>query len=292
MKRRAFIASSAAFIVSSAAGALIASSPVYAQNLLKHSTIEKIFMNSIKDKVIVITGASSGLGEATARLLATKGARLVLAARRLERLQQLAADIIKAGGQAIAVKTDVSNRSEVDNLIKTAQKQFAAVDVLFANAGIMPQAPLYKVQVDEWDNMIDVNIKGVLYSIAAVLPIMRERRAGHIINMSSVAGLKVASGRATVYSATKFAVKAISEGLREEVAEEGIRVTCLYPGAIQTELVNSINDKESRAAVQAFYDSYGNISADAVARAVVYALEQPTDVAINDISIRPSRQVF
>jgi len=249
-------------------------------------------MNSIKDKVIIITGASSGLGEATARLLATKGARLVLAARRLERLQQLAADIIKAGGQAIAVKTDVSNRSEVDNLIKAAQKQFAAVDVLFANAGIMPQAPLYKVQVDEWDNMIDVNIKGVLYSIAAVLPIMRERRAGHIINMSSVAGLKVASGRATVYSATKFAVKAISEGLREEVAEEGIRVTCLYPGAIQTELINSINDKESRAAVQAFYDSYGNISADAVARAVVYALEQPTDVAINDISIRPSRQVF
>jgi len=249
-------------------------------------------MNSIQNKVVVITGASSGLGEATARLLAEKGARLVLAARRLDRLQQLAADIIKAGGQAIAVKTDVSNRMEVDNLIKTAQNQFGTIDTLFANAGIMPQAPLYKVQVDEWDNMIDVNIKGVLYSIAAVLPIMRKRKAGHIINMSSVAGLKVASGRGTVYSATKFAVKAISEGLREELAADGIRVTCLYPGAIQTELVNSINDEESRAAVQAFYDNYGNISADAIARAVVYAPEQPADVAINDISIRPTRQVF
>jgi len=249
-------------------------------------------MNSIKNKVVVITGASSGLGEATARLLAEKGARVVLAARRLERLEKLVADITQAGGQAIAVKTDVSQRAEVNNMVKAAQNQFGTVDVLFANAGIMPQAPLYKVKVDEWDNMIDVNIKGVLYSIAAVLPIMRERKAGHIINMSSVAGLKVASGRGTVYSATKFAVKAISEGLREEVAEDGIRVTCLYPGAIQTELVNSINDEESRAAVQTFYDSYGNISADAIARAVVYALEQPAEVAINDISIRPTRQVF
>jgi len=249
-------------------------------------------MNSINDKVVIITGASSGLGEATARLLASKGARLVLAARRLERLEKLVTEITQAGGQAIAVKTDVSNRSEVEHMVKTAQNQFGTVDVLFANAGIMPQAPLYKVQVDEWDAMIDVNIKGVLYSIAAVLPIMRERQSGHIINMSSVAGLKVASGRATVYSATKFAVKTISEGLREEVAAEGIRVTCLYPGAIQTELVNSINDAESRAAVQAFYDNYGNISADAIARAVVYALEQPADVAINDISIRPSKQVF
>jgi len=249
-------------------------------------------MNSINDKVVIITGASSGLGEASARLLAQKGARLVLAARRLERLEKLVAEITQAGAQAIAVKTDVSNRGEVEHMVKTAQNQFGTVDVLFANAGIMPQAPLYKVQVDEWDAMIDVNIKGVLYSIAAVLPIMRKRQSGHIINMSSVAGLKVASGRGTVYSATKFAVKAISEGLREEVAADGIRVTCLYPGAIQTELVNSINDEESRAAVQAFYDNYGNISADTIARAVVYALEQPADVAINDISIRPSKQVF
>jgi len=248
-------------------------------------------MNSIQNKVVVITGASSGLGEATAKLLASKGARLVLAARRLERLQQLAADIIQAGGQAIAVKTDVSNRMEVDNLIKTAQNQFGTIDTLFTNAGIMPQAPLYKVKVDEWDNMIDVNIKGVLYSIAAVLPIMRERKAGHIINMSSVAGLKVASGRGTVYSATKFAVKAISEGLREELAADGIRVTCLYPGAINTELVQSINDAQARAEVQAFYDAYG-IEADAVARAVLYALEQPAEVAINDITIRPTSQGF
>jgi len=249
-------------------------------------------MQAIKDKVVIITGASSGLGEATARLLVEKSARLVLAARRLERLEQLAADIIKGGGQALAVKTDVSNKVEVNQLIKSAVNQFGTVDALFANAGIMPQAPLYKTKTDEWDAMINVNIKGVLYSIASVLPIMRERKAGHIINMSSVAGLKVASGRATVYSATKFAVKAISEGLREEVAGDGIRVTCLYPGAIKTELVDSINDEESRAAVQAFYDNNGSISADAIARAVVYALEQPADVAINDIVIRPSRQLF
>jgi len=248
-------------------------------------------MSSIKDKVVVITGASSGIGEASARLLAEKGARIVLAARRLERLEKLLTDITVAGGQAIAVKTDVSNRTDVDNLIKAAQSRFGTVDVLFTNAGIMPQAPLYKVQVDEWDKMIDINIKGVLYGIAAVLPIMRARKSGHIINMSSVAGLKVASGRATVYSATKFAVKVISEGLREEVAADGIRVTCLYPGAINTELVQSVNDAQARAEVQAFYDAYG-IAVDAVARAVLYAMEQPAEVGINDITIRPSKQGF
>jgi len=295
MNRRKFILSG-----SVTAAVLITGSSVFAQEGLPNTppgngldiSAEEHSMNSIKDKVVVITGASSGFGEASARLLAEKGARVVLGARRMQRLEQLAAEIKKAGGQALAVKTDVSQRADVENLIKTAEQQFGGVDVLFANAGIMPQAPLYKLAVDEWDSMIDINIKGVLYSIAAVLPGMRARKSGHIINTSSVVGLKVASSGATVYSATKFAVKAISEGLREEVAADGIRVTCLYPGAFVTELAYSVNDSEARARVQEFQEAYGSADADAIARAVVYAMEQPADIGINEITIRPTRQVF
>jgi NADP-dependent 3-hydroxy acid dehydrogenase YdfG len=247
--------------------------------------------HAIADKVIVITGASSGLGEATARHLAGRGARLVLGARRLDRLEKLAADIAASGGEALAVATDVTKRADVENLIRAAQSRFGRVDVLVNNAGIMPLAAMSKLKVDEWDRMIDVNIKGVLYGIAAALPGMRANQSGHIINLSSVAGLRVSAGVGTVYSATKFAVKAISEGLRAEVGGEGIRVTTLYPGAIASELVDGSSDAEATAAMKAFYAA-NEIPADSVARAVAYAIEQPSDVSINEITLRPTRQEF
>ncbi|MGI0507086.1 SDR family oxidoreductase [Burkholderia sp. ZZQ-2] len=248
-------------------------------------------MNTITGKVVVITGASSGLGEATARLLAERGAGLVLGARRLDRLEKLAADITAAGGEAIAVATNVAKRADVENLIKAAQDKFGRVDVLVNNAGIMPMAAMSKLKVDEWDQMIDVNIKGVLYGITAALPGMRANRSGHIINLSSVAGLRVSTGVGTVYSATKFAVKAISEGLRAEVCPEGIRVTTLYPGAVASELVNGSTDADAAAGMKAFYEA-NEIPADSVARAVAYAIEQPEDVSINEITLRPTRQEF
>ncbi len=169
-------------------------------------------MSNIENKVVVITGASSGLGEAAARHLAANGAKLVLAARRAGRLEKLVADIEARGGEALAVTTDVAKRDDLENLIRQATGKFGHVDVLINNAGVMPLAPMAMRKVDEWDQMIDVNIKGVLYGIAAVLPGMQARKSGHIINLSSVAGLKVSGGLGTVYSATKFAVKAISEG--------------------------------------------------------------------------------
>lgn len=248
-------------------------------------------MNAISDKVVVITGASSGLGEATARLLAERGAKLVLGARRLDRLEKLAVDITAAGGEAIAVATDVAKRADVENLIKAAQTKFGRVDVLVNNAGIMPMAAMAKLKVEEWERMIDINIKGVLYGIAAVLPGMRENKSGHIINLSSVAGLRVSAGVGTVYSATKFAVKAISEGLRAEVGPEGIRVTTLYPGAVASELVGGSSDAEAGAAMKAFYEA-NEIPADSVARAVAYAIEQPANVSINEITLRPTQQEF
>ncbi|MBU68616.1 MAG: oxidoreductase [Cupriavidus sp.] len=248
-------------------------------------------MNAIANKVVVITGASSGLGDATARLLAERGAKLVLGARRLDRLERLAADITAAGGEAIAVATDVAKRADVENLIKSGLDKFGRVDVLVNNAGIMPMAAMSKLQVEEWDQMIDVNIKGVLYGIAAALPSMRANKSGHIINLSSVAGLRVSAGVGTVYSATKFAVKAISEGLRAEVGPEGIRVTTLYPGAVASELVDGIRDADAAAGMKAFYEA-NEIPADSVARAVAYAIEQPADVSINEITLRPTQQEF
>ncbi len=248
-------------------------------------------MNAIANKVVVITGASSGLGEATARLLAKRGARLVLGARRLERLEKLAAEIAAAGGEAIAHATDVARRADVEKLIQAAHDKFGRVDVLVNNAGIMPMAAMSKLKVDEWDRMIDVNIKGVLYGIAAVLPGMRTNKGGHIINLSSVAGLRVSAGVGTVYSATKFAVKAISEGLRAEVGREGIRVTTLYPGAVASELMDGSSDPEAAAGIKAFYQA-NEIPADSFARAVVYAIEQPAEMSINEITLRPTRQEF
>lgn len=242
----------------------------------------------IQDKVIIITGASSGLGEATARLLSAQGATVVLGARRVDRLQALAKDIIAKGGKAVAIQTDVLDRGQVTALVDTAVKTYGRVDAMLNNAGLMPQAPLERLKVDEWDRMIDVNIKGVLYGIAAALPHMKERKSGHFINVSSVAGHKVGPGFA-VYAATKHAVRAFSEGLRQEVKPYNIRTTVISPGAVATELPNSVTDPDAGERIRKFYADVA-IPADSFARTVAFAISQPEDMDINEILFRPTRQ--
>ena len=243
-------------------------------------------MSEIKDKVVIVTGASSGLGEATARRLAKNGARLMLAARREERLKELVADLEKEGGTAKYKVTDVTNRSEVEALAKATKEAYGSIDVLINNAGLMPLSPLAANKVDEWEKMVDVNIKGVLYGISAVMPIMLEQESGHIINLSSVAGHKVFAG-GTVYCATKFAVKAISEGIRLE-SDGKIRSTNISPGAVATELTSTISHEETAKMADQLYDMA--IDADAIARAITYAIEQPGNVDVNEIIIRPTQQ--
>jgi NADP-dependent 3-hydroxy acid dehydrogenase YdfG len=197
--------------------------------------------DNIRGKVVVITGASSGLGEAAARLLSAEGATVVLGARRVDRLKSLADELTGKGGKALAIETDVADRDQVKGLVEMAVKTYGRVDVILNNAGLMPQSLLASLKVDEWDRMIDVNIKGVLYGIAAVLPHMQRQKSGHIINVSSVAGHKVGPG-AAVYAATKFAVRALSEGLRQEVKQYNIRTTVISPGAVASELPNTVSD--------------------------------------------------
>jgi NADP-dependent 3-hydroxy acid dehydrogenase YdfG len=245
--------------------------------------------DNIKNKVIVITGASSGLGEATAMHLANKGAKVVLGARRSDLLEKLVKNISANGGIAAYLQTDVTRKNEVQALIDFAVSKYGKIDVVINNAGIMPIAPMSEVRTEEWDNMIDINIKGVLYGIAAALPLFQKQKSGHFINLGSVAGIKVFSPGGTVYSGTKFAVRAISEGLRHEVGSE-IRVTTIEPGAIESELKHSTIHKESSVGVNEFYKLA--IPASSVARAVAYAIEQPADVDINEIVIRPTIQEF
>lgn len=247
-------------------------------------------MSNIQNKVVIITGASSGIGETTAKELATKGAKLVLAARREDRLRKLQQEIQNSGGQAIYKVTDVTSHEQMEELAAYTLEQFGKIDVLVNNAGIMPQAFLFKKKIEEWDQMIDINIKGVLYAIAAVLPSMRERKSGHIINLSSVAGHNIYPG-GTVYCGTKHAVKAISEGLRQEEAMSGtnIRVTNVSPGAVSSELLETTTDPESKAGLDEFHKNA--IDADSIARAIAFAIEQPSDVAINEMIIRPTVQV-
>jgi NADP-dependent 3-hydroxy acid dehydrogenase YdfG len=242
----------------------------------------------IKDKVVVITGASSGLGEAAARRLAKDGAKLVLGARRLDRLQALANEL-SLGDDAV-VQTDVSKYDEVKRLVDHAVKLHGRVDVMINNAGLMPQSLLQRLKIDEWDRMIDVNIKGVLYGIAAALPVMQAQKSGHIINVSSVAGHKVRPG-GTIYSATKSAVRVISEGLRQEVKPYNIRTTIISPGAVESELPDSITDPDIGAAISKFYKETA-ISADSFANMVAFAMSQPDDVDINEILFRPTRQEY
>ena len=242
----------------------------------------------IENKVVVITGASSGLGEATARHLAAQGATVVLGARRADRIEALAEELTAAGHRAKAVPTDVTDRDQVRHLVDTAVEEFGRVDVMLNNAGLMPLAPLERLKVDEWDRMIDVNIKGVLYGIAAALPHMKEQKSGHIINVSSVYGHVVDPG-ATVYCATKFAVRALSEGLRREVKPYNIRTTVISPGAVSTELLEHIGEKDIQAETKEFVSKIA-VGADTFARMVAFAVNEPDDVDVNEILFRPTAQ--
>jgi len=239
----------------------------------------------ISGKVVVIVGASSGLGEATARYLSQRGAKLTLGARRLDRLQALAKEL--GLGDGAAVKTDVTRADEVKALVDGAVAKHGRIDVLINNAGLMPHSLLEAARVDDWERMIDVNLKGVLYGIAAALPHMKAQKSGHIINTSSVAGHKVRQGSA-VYAATKTAVRVISEGLRMEVKPYNIRTTIISPGAVQSELPDSVTDAAIRDNIKKFYEIA--IPAESFARMVAFAMSQPEDVDVNEILFRPTKQ--
>ncbi len=244
--------------------------------------------NNIKGKVIVITGSSSGLGEATARLLSKEGAIVIFGARRIDRIQALAQELTAAGGKALAIATDVTHCDQVKKLVDKAVEAYGRIDVMINNAGIMPLAPLEYLKIEEWNQMIDVNIKGVLYGIAASLPYMKQQKAGQIINISSVAGHKVTQGFA-VYCATKYAVLAISEGLRQEVKPYNIRTTVISPGAVATELPNSTTVTDVAENIHKYY-AQNAIPADSCARAIAFAIQQPEDVDVNEILFRPTCQ--
>jgi len=242
----------------------------------------------VRGKVVIVTGASSGIGAATARLLAREGAKVVLAARRVDRLEGIVAEIREAGGEALAHALDVTSREDFKSVVDATVAAFGRVDVLVNNAGIMPLSPLEADKVDEWDRTVDVNIKGVLYGISAVYPRFRAQGGGHVVNVSSVAGHVVFPG-ATVYCATKFAVRAISEGFRQE-SGPNIRSTIVSPGAVESELTQHITDPGMRESVRAF-ESIA-IPAEAIARAVLYAIGQPAGVDVNEVLVRPTAQAL
>lgn len=242
----------------------------------------------IKGKVVLITGGSSGIGAEVARLLASQGASVAIAARRKEKLDEVVASIKAAGGTANGYSLDVTDKQQVEAVVAATVADFGKLDVLINNAGLMPIRPMAEVNTDEWDAMIDVNLKGTLYGIAAALPRFISQNSGHIINLSSVAGVKVFAPGGTVYSGTKFAVSAISEGLRQEVGDT-IRVTSIAPGAVESDLKYST----SGSATDTVMDFYKlAIPASSVARAIAFAIEQPADVDINEIVLRPTAQAF
>lgn len=247
-------------------------------------------MDINSSKVVVITGASSGIGEATAKLLAEQGNKLVLAARREDRLKDIVNKIQNDGGEAIYQVTDVTRIEEVEKLASLAKEQFGSVDVWINNAGLMPHSEFIKKRLDDWNNMVDVNIKGVLNGIAAGLPYMREQQSGQYINISSVAGHMTHPGGG-VYSATKYAVRAISEALRQEEAQakSNVRVTIVSPGAIDTELPASVTDEESKVGIDQLYDNFA-ISADRIAKTIAFAINIDDDTSVNEFIVRPTDQ--
>ena len=244
-------------------------------------------MSGIKGKVVAVTGASSGIGEATALLLAGRGAKLVLGARRSDLLEALVDRIAGAGGEAIQARTDVTRREDLMNLVKVACARFGKLDVLINNAGIGPISPLDDLRVEDWEQMIDVNFKGVLYGIAAALPVFRQQGFGHFVNIISTAGLKVVPLQA-VYGATKNAVRTLTEGLRQE-ARDKLRVTGISPGFIHTDFAQSMTNPDAKAQTLSARDKMA-ISPEAIARAIAFAIEQPPEVDVGDITVRPTAQ--
>jgi NADP-dependent 3-hydroxy acid dehydrogenase YdfG len=242
--------------------------------------------DNIRDKVVIVTGASSGIGRATAAVLAGEGAKLALAARREDRLRQLAAELEANGAEVLCCPTDVTDRAQVERLAAATLERFGRIDVLVNNAGLMPISAIEKGKVDEWERMVDVNVKGVLYAIHAVLGHMLGHGQGHIINVSSIGGHLVFPGF-SVYCGTKFAVWAISDGLRQETAGR-LRVTTVSPGAVATELVDHITDTGLREALEPAMETA--IPPEAICRAIAYAIAQPPDVAVNELIIRPTAQ--
>jgi len=243
----------------------------------------------IKDKVVIITGASSGIGYATALSLAKEGAKLVVGARRTDRLEKLVKEIEENNGEILSQKFDVTKKSDCDDLVNTAIKKWGKVDVLINNAGLMPLSFVKNLKVDEWDQMIDVNIKGVLYCTAAVLPHMRESKSGHIINISSVAG-RIVFPAGSVYCATKHAVTAFSEGLRQELSpRNNIRVTTIEPGVVSTELTNTITDESLEKFVESSKKMEA-LKAEDIASAIIFAINAPNHVSVNEILVRPTTQ--
>jgi NADP-dependent 3-hydroxy acid dehydrogenase YdfG len=244
-------------------------------------------MSGIKGKVVAVTGASSGIGETTALLLASRGAKLVLGARRSDLLEALVDRIARAGGEAIHARTDVTRREDLMNLVKVACARFGKLDVLINNAGIGPISPLDDLRVEDWEQMIDVNFKGVLYGIAAALPVFRQQGFGHFVNIISTAGLKVVPLQA-VYGATKNAVRTLTEGLRQEAGDK-LRVTGVSPGFIHTDFAESMTNPDAKAQTISARDKMA-ISPEAIARAIAFAIEQPPEVDVGDITVRPTAQ--
>ncbi|TBU83526.1 SDR family oxidoreductase [Phytopseudomonas dryadis] len=241
-------------------------------------------MPDIEEKVVLITGASSGIGEACARLLAQQGAHVLLGARRGERLERLVEDIRAAGGSAACQRLDVTDAADVQAFVDNALSRFGRVDVLINNAGVMPLSRLETLQLEEWNRMIDVNIRGVLHGVAAALPVMQRQRSGQFVNIASIGAYQVAP-TAAVYCATKYAVRAISDGLRQEVGGD-IRVTLVSPGVVESELAESISDAPTREVMREYRKVA--IGADAIARAVAYAIGQPADVDVSELVVRPT----
>jgi NADP-dependent 3-hydroxy acid dehydrogenase YdfG len=244
----------------------------------------------LEGRVAFVTGASSGIGQATARLLASSGVRVAAVARRLDRLESLRKEIQDSGGHASAIRVDVADRASVEAAVSRVSLEYGPIDVLVNNAGIMPLSPIRALEVGDWERMIDVNLKGLLYCIAAVLPSMLERGQGHIVNVGSVAGRRPFPGGA-VYSATKFAVRCVSEGLRLELSpQHNIRVTDIEPGVVATELTDHIRDEEIRTRFRETWAPRTPLTADDIARAVLFAVEQPPHVNVNELLVRPTEQ--
>jgi NADP-dependent 3-hydroxy acid dehydrogenase YdfG len=245
-------------------------------------------MSGLDSKVVAITGASSGIGAATALELTSRGAAVVLGARRTDRLDSLVARIQAEGGRAEMLEVDVTKRADLEQLVALAVNRFGRLDVLVANAGVARIAPMADLDVDDWDVMIDVNLRGVLHGIAAALPVFRHQGHGHLVTTVSTSGLKIVPTQA-VYAGTKNAVRTLLEALRQESTDGVLRTTSISPGFVRTELVDYIDDPEQREQAQQTMAALG-ISPDAVARAIAFAIEQPDDVEIGDMTIRPARQ--